>query len=129
MTEKREVRITPHMRIAYPMFEDESASDHVLEMNAFYTVLTDALAVYAEEIAEDRAGGIRILTADYKTRAENNRIAVEYRLAVRRRGKTEAAKTLLHIWENGVLVPPQKRRSHCSKLRRMIRQLLTGRRR
>lgn len=127
MREKREARITPYMRIVYPVFENESAPIQTQEMNAFYAALADAVEVYAAEIAGRRESGIRILTADYKTRAENDRIVVEYKLTVRRRGRTEAAKTLLHTWEEGMLLPVRKYGNPFPKVLRKVRGFLTVR--
>ncbi len=128
MTERRETRLTPNMRISYPVFEDEAMPAHAQEMNAFYQAFFDAVSAYAEEITASREGGIRILHADYKIREHDGITAVEYRIAVRKRGKTESAKTLTHVWRDGVLSLPQRRKGIFSRTYSKIRGRLTGRR-
>ena len=113
MTETRKTLAQPYVRISYPVFEEESAQAQ--EMNAFFLAFADAVTSVSEEIVR-RKDGIRILSADYKTKTEENRITVTYRITVRRRGRIECAQTLSYTWEEGALLLPEKKKNVLTKL-------------
>lgn len=120
MTEKRITETFAHGRIAYPQFETEEIGDAGKKrrpktasherMNQFYRALRDAAAAYIEEIAQAADGASRIYTAEYTLRWEGDSITVEYVLRLRRRGRIESQKTLIHTWKNGWLLPPEKKK-------------------
>ncbi len=119
MTETRKTVAQPYVRISYPVFEDESVPNHAQEMNAFYHVLAEAVQKASVEIGRQK-DGVRILTADYKTKTEGKQITVEYRITVRRRGRIECAETLVHSWEDGVLIPPSGKKNVLFKARGLL---------
>ena len=123
MAEKREVYTTPHVRISYPVFDCDLQSER--EMSAFYASLFNVLKGYAEEITSRRDGGSRTFTADYVLRENEGEITVACRIAVRRRGRTVAAKSIAHVWSNGVLVQPGRSRRKRTGLHANLRRLLT----
>lgn len=122
MTEKRISETLPCGRICYPEFTEDSANPETHgrhkrrqppseRMNAFYRALRDAAAAYAASLAQEQANGIRTYTADYVCRTEQDgTVVIEYTLRLRRRGRTEAQKTLRHVWRDGTLVPAQKQK-------------------
>lgn len=119
MTETRKTVVQPYVRISYPVFEDEAVPNHAQEMNAFYHVLVETVQKASEEICRQK-DGVRILSADYKTKIEGKQITVEYRITVRRRGRIECAKTLVHTWEDGVLIPPSGKKNVLFKTRGLL---------
>ena len=110
MTQRRESVGTACGRVSYPVFADESTPAHAEEMNVFYKSLADAAVAYAARLNEQREGGMRFLTAEYRAEITDGRIAVEYTITLRRRGRTIARKRLTHLWEAGTLVPPPRKR-------------------
>jgi len=110
LTEKRICETFPGGYVVYPAFtpEDGESASAAERMNAFYLTLRDAAIAFASETAA--SGGSRRYTAEYScTQAQDGSIRIEYTLRLRRRGRTEAMKTLLHHWQDGLLVPPRKK--------------------
>ncbi len=110
MNEQRASEQTACGRVSFPVFSDESASKQAAEMNAFYDSLREALLVYAAELNAQRGDGVRLLTAEYTSVTDKERITVTYTITVRRRGRVIGRKRLIHTWEDGVLIPPRKTR-------------------
>jgi hypothetical protein len=110
MTEKRITETFAHGRISYPRLEADAENKTAATMNGFYLALRDAAAAYMEEIAHSPDGTSRTYTADYILRQDENTVTVEYTLRLRRRGRIEAQKTLVHTWKNGYLLPPEKKK-------------------
>lgn len=108
MTERRQSVCTAYGRVSYPVFEEETVALHAEEMNAFYNALADAVVAYAAELNREREGGVRVLTAEYRSEITERRVTVEYTICLRRRGRVTARKRLTHTWEAGTLVPPRK---------------------
>ena len=127
MIEKRITETFARGRIAYPQFEaaemDNTGKKHRRKtlpheaMNQFYQSLRDAAVTYIEELAHASDGVSRTYTAEYSLRQEGDIITVEYVLRLRRRGRLEAQKNLLHQWRDGYLIPPRKKRTQKRKTR------------
>ncbi len=125
MTERRQLVSGAYMRISYPEFSDEGSKDGTERMNAFYKSLADASSAYAEELNREREGGLRILTAEYRTMFTVTGCVVEYKITVRRRGRVIGKKSLVHHWENGVLVPERMGDRRIHRMAEGIKRLLT----
>ncbi len=110
MKEQRTLELSACARVSYPVFTDENAPKQAGEMNAFYEALRDAALAYAAELNEGHKDGIRLLAAEYTAEVAGERITVTYTVSVRRRGRVIGRKQLIHIWENGVLIPPRRGR-------------------
>ena len=108
MNEQRVSAQSAWGRVSYPVFEDDTAPKPAAEMNAFYEALREAVLQYAAQLNERREDGLRLVSAEYVTVFDGERITVTYTLTVRRRGRVIGRKRLTHVWEEGVMIPPQK---------------------
>lgn len=107
MTHIRHTEPIPGGQASYPEFLPEPGEEAAARrMNEFYLALRDAARSFSETV-----GGSRRYTADYRLETEEDgTVRIEYTLRLRHRGKTEATKTILHCWQNGLLCPPAKKR-------------------
>lgn len=121
MTEKRITETFAHGRVSYPRFEADAENKTAATMNGFYRALRDAAAAYMEEIAHSPDGTSRTYTADYVLLEDENTVTVEYTLRLRRRGRIEAQKILVHTWKNGYLLPPGKKKHRPPRQKRKTR--------
>ena len=117
MTENRITEGFMRGRIAYPQFEANAENKNVATINEFYRTLRDAAVAYMEELSQSTDEKGRIFSADYTLRWEEDILVVEYVLLLRHRGRTEARKTLIHHWQNGYLIPPEKKKGQKRKIR------------
>ncbi|MBE6561425.1 MAG: hypothetical protein E7662_09895 [Ruminococcaceae bacterium] len=105
MTETRLCTYFPGGHAAYPQFASEENPDAAARMNNFYQSLRDA--------AQSTAGGYGsgyVYSAEYSSRQDEEDWLIEYTIRLRHRGKTVAAKTIVHRWRGGVLIKPRKKR-------------------
>ena len=119
MKENRITEAFARGRIAYPQFEADAENERRAAdtLNGFYRALRDGAAAYIEQIAHNTEGISRTYTADYTLRREGDVLVVEYLLLLRHRGRTEARKELIHRWQNGYLIPPEKKKGQKRKIR------------
>lgn len=110
MNEQRASAQNAWGRVSFPVFVDENTPKQASEMNAFYETLRDAVLAYAEELNAERREGLRMLAAEYTAATVGQQITVTYIVTVRHRGRVIGRKRLTHTWEDGVLIPPRKKK-------------------
>ena len=120
MTEIRHCVFFPGGHAAYPQFVAEKDADAAERMNDFYLTLKDAA-----EACSASSVGFRY-SADYDSRTEDGIYTVIYTLRLRRHGRTAAARTLIHRWQDGFLLPPEekfrRKRGYSRKLLDFLRR-------
>jgi len=72
-------------------------------MNAFYTAMTDSIRAYAAALLQEMPHS-RYICQGEAQQTENGNLLIRFRLSRRTAGHTAAARTLQHIWQDGLLI-------------------------
>jgi|GEM_PF-4492614 len=88
-------------RVEIPVFDGAPGA---ARMNEFYAAYRAAVLDFAASLADSRR-----VWADCAVREDGACVTVVCTIRLRRRGRTEATLTLTHVWEDGLLVPPERR--------------------
>lgn len=118
MIEKRICEAFPGGHASYPQFSPEAGEEAAAQrMNDFYRAFREAALSYGAALCEDRREGLCQFTAEYCSRpAADGAVEIAFTLRLRRRGRTEAVKTLTHHWREGYLCPPARKKHHPPKI-------------